>query len=136
MKRLLAAFLVLAVPMVLTIGNTGCTKKPETQDKAPEKGKAEKDKKADSVMVPKSPVPPKETPTLEPDVPRKKDEPTPPPPPIPLPPKEEKKPSELPKLDPPPSDPKKDSKGASLDRPMRLDREILVAAFERRTTIW
>jgi hypothetical protein len=149
MKRLLAGFLALAIAMVLSVGNTGCTKKPETKDKVVEKDKVEKDKKADTVMTPK-PAPGKESGTLE-DGPKTKELPTPPPPPIPLPPKDEPKkeepkkatdaPKDLPKVDPPKVDlPKLDlpkdepKKGASLDRPLRSGREaILDAAFERRT---
>jgi outer membrane biosynthesis protein TonB len=132
MKRLLAGFLLLGLAMVLSVGNTGCTKKSETKDKV-----VEKEKKASGEMTAK---PAAETPKSVPEPP------TPVPLPIPLPPKEEPKKPELPKIDPPKDDPKKSDvpkldppkdepkKGATLDRPLRPSREAAPdAAFERLT---
>jgi hypothetical protein len=111
MKRLLAAFLILGLAMVFTVGTPGCSKKDETKDKVVEKDKKGPESKPAELVKPKAPVEPS---TLE-------EKPTPPPPPIP---KfdDPKKPAgvpdlpTIPKLDLPNVDPKKgDNKGASLD---------------------
>jgi hypothetical protein len=128
----------MAVALAFTVGTPGCTKKEPTTDKVIDKT-VDKNKKADEMVkpVPAKPKTPKESPTLEPETPKKKatETPTPPPPPIPLPKDEKKKTTDptLPKLDLPPDSPKKDNKGASLDRSSRPSRDaVLRAAFEPR----